>query len=475
MKKIIKKIIPIIALIILIFGMQVKAISKDKSQQYKSRTINILGLQITFQDKEFFNGENEIVTEEEKQNNNKAVGMFCIFLVIYWLVLIFIFEKEENYDYTYQSDGDLETLKKYNPLIAGCLVDNREVLARDVIAVILNLVQKQAIHMKVVPKVEGKEEYSYIISENREFEGKLDETEKYVLNWIFGFYEQEEIELVEKLKEISTRKDFLKKLKELNKIAQAKLNKMGANINKVPKFLKIANIFLIFIAIVMSVIHIANNGLNIHIYETTIFIVAAVFIAIIVILPIVSLLIHCMLLLTIFIKRTIKLETKKHSGKQIVTTSLIILVDIFILICIIYAIIPNKYICLDILMIGLSILIVKTDNLMTKHNHEIMKDYCALKDIKNKIEEYTLIEEKEINYIKIWEEHLVYAISFGIPVNIVDKLRDTTQEDKDIKYLLKADSLYYICKAYLEVMWEMNFKDTKKKRRKNNEYTQLFI
>lgn len=452
MKRTLKKIIPILALIILTFSMHVKAVSNQNTQQFKSRTINILGLQITFQDKEFFNGENQIVTREEKENNNQAIAIFCIFLVIYWIALLIIFEKEENYDYTYQSDGDIETLKKYNPLIAGCLVDNREVLARDVIAVILNLVQKQVINMKVVPKVEGKDEYSYIISENRKFEGQLDETEKYVLNWVFGFYEQDEIDLVEKLKEISKRKDFLKNLKELNKIAKLKLNKMGANINKVPKFLKIANIFLIVISVIISVIHIANNGLNIHIYETTIFIVAAIFVAVIVILPIVAFIIHVLLLLTVFIKRTIKLQTKRHSGKQIVTTSLLILVDICILIGIIYGIVPNKYICLDIFMIGMSILIVKTDNLMTKHNNEIMKDYSALKDIKNRIEEYTLIEEKEINYIKLWEEYLVYAISFGITVDIIDKLRDTTQEDKDIKFLLKADSLYYICKAYLEVM-----------------------
>lgn len=474
MKRIIKKIIPLLALIILTFSLQVRAVSNEKSQQFKSRTINIFGLQITFQDKEFFNGENQIVTREEKENNNQAIAIFCIFLVIYWIALLIIFEKEENYDYTYQSDGDIETLKKYNPLIAGCLVDNREVLARDVIAVILNLVQKQVINMKVVPKVEGKDEYLYIISENRKFEGQLDETEKYVLNWVFGFYEQDEVDLVEKLKEISKRKDFLKNLKELNKIAQLKLNKMGANINKVPKFLKIANIFLIVISVIISVIHIANNGLNIHIYETTIFIVAAIFVAVIVILPIVAFIIHVLLLLTVFIKRTIKLQTKRHSGKQIVTTSLLILVDICILIGIIYGIVPNKYICLDIFIIGMSILIVKTDNLMTKHNNEIMKDYCALKDIKNRIEEYTLIEEKEINYIKLWEEYLVYAISFGIPVDIIDKLRDTTQEDKDIKFLLKADSLYYICKAYLEVMWEMNFKEQKKKSWVTNIINELF-
>ena len=376
-------------------------------------------------------------------------------------------------DYTYDCSGDLETLKKYNPLIAGCLADNREVLARDVTAVILNLVQKQAINMKIVPKEEGKDTYKYIISENKNSNAQLDETEKYVLNWIFGFYEQDEIELVEKLKEISNRKDFVKRLKELNTIAQSKLNKMGANLNKVPQFLRIANVFLIIVSIMMSVIHIANNGLNIHIYETTMLVALIVLIAVIIILPIIALMMNIILLLTVIIKRAIKIHTQKNSGKQIVTTSVLILVTMFILIGVIYITVPNKYICLDIFIIGMSILIVKTDNLMTKHNKEIMNDYYALQEIKNRIEEYTLIEEKGINYIKLWEEYLVYAIAFGIPLEILDKLRDTSEEDEDIEYLLKGENLYYICKAYFEVMWDIDFKERKKKSEVSNIFKEL--
>jgi hypothetical protein len=473
MKKSLKKIIYITLLLLLIWSLKIKAQNNEYTEIYKNRTINIFGVEITYQDKEYFSGENNIVTSDEKENNNIIVEIFAGFLVIYWIVLLSIFEKEESMDYTYDCSGDLETLKKYNPLIAGCLADNREVLARDVTAVILNLVQKQAINMKIVPKEEGKDTYKYIISENKNSNAQLDETEKYVLNWIFGFYEQDEIELVEKLKEISNRKDFVKRLKELNTIAQSKLNKMGANLNKVPQFLRIANVFLIIVSIMMSVIHIANNGLNIHIYETTMLVALIVLIAVIIILPIIALMMNIILLLTVIIKRAIKIHTQKNSGKQIVTTSVLILVTMFILIGVIYITVPNKYICLDIFIIGMSILIVKTDNLMTKHNKEIMNDYYALQEIKNRIEEYTLIEEKGINYIKLWEEYLVYAIAFGIPLEILDKLRDTSEEDEDIEYLLKGENLYYICKAYFEVMWDIDFKERKKKSEVSNIFKEL--
>ena len=467
MKKYIKIIITIITLFILISSLKVEAVNNEitnkneKEDIYESKSFNIAGLGILFQDKEYFNAENNNITAEEKKDNNIIIGAICGNLVIYWLILLFIFEKEDTYDYTYEKTDDMEILKRYNPMLAGCLVDNRQVLARDVTAVVLNLIQKQALNMEMIPNVEGKDTYTYIISENRESTAKLDEIEKYVLNWLFGFYEQKEVDLIKKLKEISKRKDFLKHLQQLNRMTQSKLNNMGANINKVPLFVRIANMFLVLFSVIMATIHIANNGLNIHIYESTIFFIILVAIGIIFILPVVALIIHMILFLIVLIKRFIKSQAEKYSGKQIVDTSALILISMFIFILLVYIIVPNKYICLDIFMIGMSILIVKTDNLMTKHNKEILNDYYALQEIKYRISEYSLIKDEQINYMKLWEEYLVYAVAFGIPIQIVNKLKDTYQEDEDIEYLMKCENLYYICKAYLEVMWDMEFKEQK--------------
>ena len=125
-------------------------------------------------------------------------------------MLLCLFEKEELYDYTHENADDLETLKKYDPMVAGCFVDNRQVLARDVTAVVLGLIQKDILHMEIKPTMEGKENYTYIISRNFNANiSDLDEIEKYVLSWLFGYYEQEEIDLIEKLKEISKTKRFL--------------------------------------------------------------------------------------------------------------------------------------------------------------------------------------------------------------------------------------------------------------------------
>ena len=221
------------------------------------------------------------------------------------------------------------------------------------------------------------------------------------------------------------------------------------------------NFFLIGISIALTVVHIINNGLNVHIYETTIYLILLLIIAIIVVIPLIAFIIHLILFAITIGKKMIKTTTEKYSGKQIVTMTVLILVPMIAIITFLYFVIPSKYLCLDIFMIGMSVLIVKTDNLMTKHNKEILDDYYSLQEVKYRIQEYSLIKDEQINYIEMWEEYLIYAVAFGIPVPIVNKLKGTYKEDEDIKYLLKCENLYYICKAYLEVMWEMKFKEKK--------------
>ena len=475
MKKIVR-IIYILVLITILFGcinsnatnnkekFSVVLNPKQDESKYKEREVNILGFKLIYEDEILFNGENNSITEKQKDTNNIIIGVFSVGLVVYWLVLLLIYEREDTNNYIYENEDDIKTLRKYNPMLAGCLVDNREVLCRDVTAVVLNLIQKQVINMQMIPNLKGKDTYTYMISENKKSTVELDEIERYILKWIFGFYEQEEVDLIKKLKELSRRKDFMKNIKKLNSIAQKELNSRGANISRVPLFIKVVNFFLVIFSVGMATVHIINNGLDVHIYQTTILLIYLIAVAIIVVLPIVALTIHLILFMIVIFKRIIKSTAERcSSGKKIISTSMLILLSMTVLIFIIYFIVPNKYICLDIFMIGMSILIVKTDNLMTKHNKEVLNDYYSLQEIKYKIEEYSLIKDEQINYIKLWEEYLVYAVAFGIPIPIVNKLKETYKEDKDIKYLLKCESLYYVCKAYFEVMWQMDFKEKKQK------------
>ena len=469
-------LIMVIYLSITMFSVTFAAETKEKI--YKQREVKpsfLDGVAIYFQDLLYFDGENYETTDEQKQlNTNLVIGM-CGFLVVYWLGLLLLFEKEETYNYTYDNSDDIETLNKYDPLIAGCIVDNRQVLPRDILAVILNLIKKGYVNMEMVPNKEiGEEDYFYMVSVNKNNKEELSPVEGYIMSWVFGFYEEEKVDLIKKVKELTKRKDFVKNMEKLNNIAEIELNKKGANIQTVPKYIRIINVIISIAVVILSILHITTNGVNVQVYHSTIMIIFLVSLLIFIIIPLVAFIIHLILMLIVWLKKIIKNTSEIYSGKKIVEMSAITFFFMFMLIGIMYLIIPNKYICLDLFMISMSILIVRTDNLMTKHSKEILNDYYALNEIKYRIEEYSLIKDEQINYIKLWDEYLIYAVAFGIPIPIVKKLRSSYKEDEDLKYLAKCEGLYYISKAYLEVMWEMDFEKSKRKKAVKNFFKQNF-
>ena len=108
---------------------------------------------------------------------------------------------------------------------------------------------------------------------------------------------------------------------------------------------------------------------------------------------------------------------------------------------------------------------------MLKNHKYVLNDYFNLKTIKEKIENYTLLKEKNIEHIKLWDEYLTYAISFGISEKIVNQMRKMYPEDIVIQDLHHNgfETIYYISKAYLEVFWEMDFNFDFGNKNKENE------
>lgn len=469
MKKVVKKLLIILVITFIVisgltsvFAIEMQANKREENKDYEVRELPLMsGWTFVFNDEVFFTGENNVIPEEQKIMNNYIIGGTCILLVVYWVVLLFLFEKEDEYT-EYKKVDDIEILKKYNPMIAGCLAENRQVQIRDVMAVVLNLIEKGNINLEMIPTTEdSKENYKYIISENKQKREGLDDIEMYIMGWFFSFYEEEKVDLVEKLGELSRRKDFLKHMNKLNSRAEKKLHSIGANIPRVPKELRVFNVALMLFTVLLAIVHIINNGISIHIYQSTLFLFLLITAFVLLLIPLTALIVHFTLVLILVIKKLVKSTAEKHSGKRLVQMSTLIIFFMIVALLIVYFIVPNKYICLDIFMIGMSILIVKTDNLMTKHNKEILADYYALNDIKTKIEEYSLIKNEQINYMKLWDEYLIYAVAFGIPIPIVKDLKMQQTEDLSLEKLSNSKNLYYVSKAYFDLIrsLEINYRE----------------
>ena len=115
--------------------------------------------QIIYQD------ENAIIENKKEKNEftNKVI-IFTICLFIYWIILLLIYEKDKKQ--IIQDLDEDELFKKYNPMLAGCIQGSRDILARDIIAVILGLINKNNIKLQIYGKSKGKDKYTYAIKRN---------------------------------------------------------------------------------------------------------------------------------------------------------------------------------------------------------------------------------------------------------------------------------------------------------------------
>ena len=176
------------------------------------------------------NNENDIIEhKEEKQKFTRNVIIMGVCLIIYWIILLLCYEKDKKFILK-EIDEDY-LFEKYNPMIAGCIQGSRDILARDIIAVILNLIDKGNIKLDLVDSTE-KERYIYKIAKVEENEDKMDDIEKYIYNWVFK--KGSSLSLAERLKQMPKEEDANIKFEKLNNMVEKNLATMGANKKAVP-------------------------------------------------------------------------------------------------------------------------------------------------------------------------------------------------------------------------------------------------
>lgn len=403
-------------------------------------------------------------TGEYAEISTVLVIGFTIILVIYYLVLLVMYEREDEYEgVNYLTDEEI--FKKYNPLMAGCIAQNRNVLSRDIIAVILNLANKGIVKLDIVNDVNSKNEYKYMLYRIRENEALMDDVEREIHSIIFEFVHNEKdgVDLVKKLRDMPKIKESYNRFARLDEIAKQELNKTGANTEGVPKPFRIYNIFLFVIAIILCIFHIKETSFNIEITVSTILVIGLVISLILISIPLLIAIGYLILKIIGYTKKGInRINESKFAGQKIVSKSVSVILSTIVLACITSLITRNIYLVLDVILIGVSYLVVKTDNLMIKNNKEFLREYASIKALAEKIENYTTLNQKNIEQIRLWKEYLTYSIAFGISTDIVNYLDGLNCEDKLIEELKDYDLLYYSCKNYLEILWGFNFNKKRK-------------
>ena len=407
------------------------------------------------------------ITNFQGENISTAtiiVIFFAFVLIAYWIVLLYMYEKEDEYssvDYI----GDEEIFKKYNPLIAGCVADNRGVLSRDIIAILLNLSNKGIVKLKILKDVESKKDnqYKYILYRVREKEYLMDSIERQVHFMLFKYVYREDdgVDLIKRLQDMPNEKSMYKKFKDLEKIAKKELNKIGANVNSVPKVIKISNVLVMLITILLCIYHISQVAFNLEITLGGLLVVGTIVSFMLMSVPLLVALGYLILKIIGHAKKGInKINERNFYGKKIFSRSVEIIISTIIVMMATTFLTHNIFFVIDIFVIGMAYLIVGTDGLMIKNNKEFLKDYESIKKLKEKLEDYSNLKERDVEQIKLWKEYLSYSVAFGISTGIVKYLDGLSAEDQLLEELNNYDLLY----TSLEVMW--GFKNNKE----NNKY-----
>ncbi|MGN1298794.1 MAG: DUF2207 family protein [Candidatus Scatovivens sp.] len=428
--------------------------------------------------KDVFNA-NTNIPEKEAIKNNIIVIVISAMLFVYWVTLLILFEKEEQYGY--EELDDLKLLEKYNPMIAACISQNRNIMGRDVIAVILKLIENKKILLRIVPNEKSKKiKYKYMISENESSAYRLDTIEKFIYDWLFegvrDFVRKKEefdyikisdegiieIDLIKRIRSFSEEEDTYSKLEELRNMAKDRLKYLGANNNSVPLLLKVFNNVLMFFVLMIVGNHILSNGLGIVINNFQILIIMFAAIALLLTLPIIYFLSLFTLKIIMVFFKSIEEMSEKHTGRNLISKSVSIITATVLLIGIVLILPIDTYLVYDVLIIGIAFLVIQTDDYMLKHNQKILLDYYNLKRIENKIQDYSLMKEKNIEYIKLWDTYYPYSVALGIPIEVNKESYINYNIDENLiinKYDIQG--IYYVCKSYFEVMWDFEF-DSKK-------------
>lgn len=385
----------------------------------------------------------DIILEDEKDisENRELKKSFtfkiiivAICLLIYWIILMLIYEKDKKYILDYVDDEEL--FEKYNPMIAGCIQGSRQILARDIIAVILNLINKKVINLEIVKTVSEKTPYRYIISRNDEKYNQIDWIEQYVYDWVFDT--NNKVDLKRRLEEMPKEKKANEHFKKLNKAVEEELAQKGANEAKVPLIIRAFNIFLFILSIVLVIKHIIFNGFDIFVPNQMLTIFTILLSFSLAFIPVVMGLIQVILNIIIMIRHKVNKTVQKVTGQRVVTTTIstVVLFGILIVLTAIFA--PAKFLVADEILLCIATILVLTDNLMLKNDAIMIEDYSKLNTLKKKIEDYTLIKERGIEYIELWEKYLSYAVSFGISDKIINCMKGLNIDD-DLEKLVSSD------------------------------------
>ena len=359
---------------------------------------------------------------------NKIKGISIIGIIIFSIGISINFIKKYFYLFNkYEKERKSNFNDKYINYIpnkerkaveAKYIVDMESSNANDILTVLFDLINRKKVKIDIIHNLskEGKTKIEYSLIRLEEKEKDLLEYEKDTLDFFFN--NKKQINLKERIDKIeSSKKDASKIENIIKKIDIECKNKYIETIDVKEKILNVKLCSILAIISFILALVIPSNLLYLYDFKLGVAI---------------SEIIKGILLTFIVLSFALipgilsAILNKKHENKITFVLLNICMVIIFaiimFIICYEKSFIIYLYFCVIIILgnlCGMNLIIKKCERLKEEYIDEKAK-FIALK---NYINDYSLIKEKEAAHIINWEEYMVYAMAFGIADKVEKELK----------------------------------------------------
>lgn len=383
--------------------------------------------------------------------------LLSVALVINLIYLVIKYQKDKMLPIVGISEKEL--LDKHGAIICSCILQKREFMPRDIIATLVELVQKDEISIEIKKNSEnGKiiNEYTLRKTGNSEL---LSDLEQSVIKILFN--DSNECILNYEVKKIKRKLETSNLVKRVNK----KLEDLGVNAVKVPKKERLRNNVFFVLVCVFFIIHLIAtfNG------ETFFQDFKQNFVRwIIILIKIDALVIFGSMLIKMFTLVVERLSNKEFKRKITLTDDILLNVfakfvisNFIILILLIFAGDNTAFIA-DIFLIDIAMVIMVSDEMFISHSSKLVKDYISLKNFEQKLETNEIIEYFHVDKLELLKQYIPFLVASSFKkismLDYVDKLQKVSMDKNEKEKYLNLEKLlafeedsineYYFSKSF---------------------------
>lgn len=152
--------------------------------------------------------------------------------------------------------------------------------------------------------------------------------------------------------------------------------------------------------------------------------------------------------LIIILRHKVNKFVQKISGQKVVTTTVSIVLIFLIIIAFTAIFADSRYIVADEILLCVATILVLTDNLMMKNNAIMINDYSRLNSLKHFINNYSIMNDKDIEQVTLWEKYLAYSVSFGLASKIIRRMKGIDIDDEIYQLVSEKTFNQYIYTDY---------------------------